>query len=119
MKTKLRGVEFKVSPEEVKKAAKNLSKGWGRKYAVEIEGNYFPPKDVVLELLTFKFEENGEDFTRMDFTTMDAVRILRRLGFKIVSKKDIEAPRKKKLSSLAGVISLGGDSVKDSEGYYE
>ncbi len=118
MRTKLRGVEFKVSPGEVREAVKNLTKGWGRKYAVEIEGNYYPPKDVVLELLSSKFEENGEVFTRMDFTTMDAVRILRRLGFKTVSKKEIK-PSSKKLSSLAGVISLGGDSIRDSEDYYE
>jgi len=47
-----------------------------------------------------------------------AVRMLRRLRFETMSE-DKKLAKKKKLSSLAGVISLGGDSVKDSEGYYE
>lgn len=85
--TTLRGVSFKVGPEEAKKAAENLLEGWGRKYALNIEGRYYPPKEVILELLRLKFKENGETLTRMDFTTMDAVRILRRLGFKIVSRE--------------------------------
>ncbi|MER3445313.1 MAG: hypothetical protein C4291_00090 [Candidatus Dadabacteria bacterium] len=119
MKTRLRGVEFKVNPEEVKKATKDISEGWGRKYAVDIEGRYYPPKEVIFNLLRMKFKNSNETFTRMDFTTMDAVRILRRLGFKTVGEEKKRPPKKKKLSSLAGTLSLGGDSIKDSEPYYE
>lgn len=120
MKTKLRDVEFEVSPEEVKRAVENLLEGWGRKYAVDIKGRYYPPKDVILNLLKIKFKDSNEIyFNRMDFTTMDAVRILRRLGFKTVTIGEKGALKGKKLSSLAGVVSLGGDSIKDSEVYYE
>jgi hypothetical protein len=120
MKTKLRDVDFEVSPEDIKKAVENLSEGWARKYAVDIEGHYYPPKEVILSLLKMKFKNNdGIYFTKMDFTTMDAVRILRRLGFKTVGKEERSLPKRRKLSSLAGVLSLGGDSIKESEAYYE
>lgn len=120
MKTKLREAEFEVHPEEIKKAVESLSEGWARKYAVDIDGRYYPPKEVIFNLLKMKFKNTDRvHFTKMDFTTMDAVRILRRLGFKTVGKEERSLPKKKKLSSLAAVISLGGDSVKDSETYYE
>lgn len=118
MRTKLRDVEFEINPKEIKKAVENLPEGWGRKYAVDIEGHYYPPKEVILKLLKMKFKDsNGIYFTKMDFTTMDAVRILRRLGFNTVSKEERRLRTRKKLSSLAGAVSLGGDSIKDSDSY--
>lgn len=119
MKTTLRGVEFDVTKEEIIRAAAFSRKGRGRTYVVKIEGQYYPPKDVVYKLLETKFEEFEDiHFSRMDFTTMDAARILRRLGFSIVEADRVEWTEKR-LTNLSGVLSLGGDSIKDSESYYE
>ncbi len=53
--------------------------------------------------------------TKVDFTTRDAVRILRRLGFDTIEG----TKREKRLSSFAGILSLGGNSVKESGVWYE
>lgn len=120
MKTKLRKAEFEVHPVEIKKAVESLSEGWAHKYAADVDGRYYQPKEVILNLLKMKFKNSeGVYFTKMDFTTMDAVRILRRLGFKTVGKEERSLPKRKRLSSLAAVISLGGDSVNDSGAYYD
>ncbi|MBF8302329.1 MAG: hypothetical protein HW396_610 [Candidatus Dadabacteria bacterium] len=47
------------------------------------------------------------------------VRILRRSEFKIVDEEKKGPLKRKKLSNLAGIVSLGGDSIKDSEVSYE
>jgi hypothetical protein len=45
-----------------------------RQYYVEINKRRYPPKQVISMVL---------DLGRVEFTTMDAVNILRRLGFEI------------------------------------
>jgi len=119
MKIRLREAEFEVDPEEIKKAVENLSEGWARKYAVDVDGRYYKPKEVIFNLLKMKLKNSDVYFTKMDFTTTDAVRILRRLGFKTVCKEERSLSKKKRLSDLAAVISLGGNCANDSEAYYE
>lgn len=108
----LRGYSFKVSPEDIEKIAKSTPSSRGRKYITIVGGKIFAPKDLITRLI----EEKNIPLTRMDFTTMDAVRILAKLGFKT---EEINKRRRKSLLSYAGVLSLGGDSLKESKVWYE
>ncbi|MFQ5730042.1 MAG: hypothetical protein ACE5GN_06750 [Waddliaceae bacterium] len=118
MKFTLRGIEFDATSDDVLEVAKELEEGRGRNYAVKIEGRFYAPKDVIYELLNSEFEEDEEIFfTRQDFTTQDAIRILRKLGFNTIECSRLRK-REKKLSDLLGLVSLGGDSVKESEEYH-
>lgn len=110
----LRGYKFKVSPEEVILLAKTLPPSKGRKYAALVDGKAFSPKELVAHLI----EAKNIPLTKLDFTTMDAARILRRLGFET---RDLSNDKwqKKSLLSFAGIVSLGGDSLKESEAWYE
>jgi 5-methylcytosine-specific restriction protein B len=45
-----------------------------RQYYVEINGKKFPPKQVISQVLKLG---------KVEFTTMDAANILRRVGFKL------------------------------------
>lgn len=119
MKFVLRSIAFDTSLEEVKKIAKITDEGYGRNYAVDVEGKYYAPKDILYNLMKFKFEEDHEIFfTRQDFTTQDAIRILKKLGLKVLECNMIKK-KAGKFAKLAGLITLGGDSVKDSEDYVD
>jgi len=110
----LRSFQFKVRPEEVERIAIKLPPSKGRKYAALVRGKTFSPKEIVAHLIAAK----NIPLTRMDFTTMDAVRILRRLGFETVNI-GMDKKRKKSLLSFTGIVSLGGDSLRESETWYE
>ncbi len=68
----LNGKRFSLSRFQVLDAVKNQIPRRIDKYKVEIDGVEFPPKQV-LELLT--------GLEPMHFTTMDALRVLKKLGF--------------------------------------
>ena len=110
----LRGYKFKVRPAEVIKLARNLPPSKGRKYATVVDGRAFSPKEIVAHLI----EAKNIPLTKLDFTTMDAARILRRLGFET---RDLASDKrqKKSLLSFAGIVSLGGDSLKEGEAWHE
>ncbi len=111
---RLRNHTFKVSTKEIEKIAKSIPSNKGRKYVTVVGGKIFSPKDLVAHLI----EAKNIPLTKMDFTTMDAVRILTRLGYttKSVGKRNV---RKKTLTAYSGVLSLGGDSLRESEAWYE
>jgi len=110
----LRSFKFEVGPEEVERIASNLPPSKGRKYTTFVGDKTFSPKEIVVHLV----EAKNIPLTRMDFTTMDAVRILRRLGFETVPIRE-DKKQKKSLLSYAGIVSLGGDSLRESETWYE
>ena len=110
----LRSFKFQVDPEEIEKIATRLPPSKGRKYATFVGSRAFSPKELLVQLVTAK----NIPLTRMDFTTMDAVRILRRLGFETHPIGTDRKP-KKSLLSFAGIVSLGGDSLRESEAWYE
>src|SRR4051812_45240251 len=71
----LRGKQYQLSRADVERATVNLQPRPGEKYLVEIGGVRFPPKQLLAESLKIRAST---------FTTIDANRILGRLGFEIV-----------------------------------
>ncbi len=74
----LRGKAYVLSPRDVVAKMHGISPEAIRKYYVIIEGNKYPPKQVLGEVV---------GLGRVEFTTMDATNILRRLGFALGSLK--------------------------------
>jgi hypothetical protein len=72
MRFKVGGEWFDLSREQVIAAMRGASMEPIQKHVVEIEGHVFPPKQVFASV-------TGR--TRQSFTTMEAQRVLSRLGF--------------------------------------
>ena len=66
------GEKYDFSREQVVRRMKGVRSEPIQKHTVDIEGTIFPPKQVFAEL-------SGR--ARTSFTTMEAQRVLRRLGF--------------------------------------
>jgi hypothetical protein len=73
---RLKGKEYELSRADVERTAANLEPRPTEKYAVQIGGRYFPPKQLLAAVLRL---------APSTYTTMDASRILARLGFEIIS----------------------------------
>jgi hypothetical protein len=122
------GEEFNIAPRDIEALVKNIPETWGKKYAVVIQDKHYPPKEVIAELM----KTRDVSITKQDFTTNEAIQILKKLGFKIVEKapellpkKDIQptiateaAPSGKAASvalpSSAPVSTLPQDSIRPS-----
>ena len=74
MRIILKGKAYDISREEVEKKMKGRQPEPIRKYFMIVNGVKYPPKQIIAEVL---------DLGRVEFTTLDAVNILRRLGFEI------------------------------------
>jgi hypothetical protein len=72
MKFTVGGRSLDLSPEEVRAKLRDLSPEPVREHVVEIGEKSFPPKQVLAELTGWE---------RQTFTTMEAQRVLTRLGF--------------------------------------
>lgn len=70
----LKGKAYELNKKEIEKRMEKISPEVIRKYYIVINGKKYPPKQVISEVL---------QLGRVEFTTMDAVNILRRLGFEI------------------------------------
>jgi len=105
----LRGKEINLTRRDVERVAKEKRIMGNRKtaYFALIEGKKVPVKRLLYEVL----KEKGYDFTLQHFTTEDAVRILTKLGIKVMSAKDIG--RKEDLLKHAGKIEIGGNAIED------
>ena len=79
----LRGFELNLSSEEIKEIVKKLSEAKKGTYIVRIEGKHFAPKDVLYEVIKRK----KVNLTKLDFTTQDAIRVLRKLGFDAIEER--------------------------------
>ena len=77
----LRGEELELYPRDVEAVARRCGPEPIRKHYVEVDGKRFPPKQLIEQVLQDKAYKNNE-FNRLDFTTIDARSILKRLGFK-------------------------------------
>ena len=111
---RLRGKEISISPEEacaLVEATEGISsKGKNPKYFVVVGKRKVPVKSALESIVRAK----GIDLTVLDFTTQDAVRILRKLGFHIVRGKC----RREALRHYIGALSMEGNAVKDKEKAY-
>ena len=77
----LRGEELELYPRDVETAAQGCGPEAIRKHYVEVNRKRFPLKQMLEEVLKVKGYK-GNEFSRLDFTTIDARSILKRLGFK-------------------------------------
>jgi hypothetical protein len=109
----LRGKEAYLSKKDIEKVAKKRIPGRGKTYYALIDGKRIPVKNLLYEV----FKEKGYDVTLLDFTTQDALRILRKLDVEIVEERDIGTA--KSLLTLAGALALGGDAVEDEQRLYK
>ncbi|MGH7902161.1 MAG: hypothetical protein ACRENZ_10530 [Thermodesulfobacteriota bacterium] len=109
----LRGKEIHLSKKDLERVAQKGIMGRGRAYFALIGGKRIPVKDLIHEAL----REKGSDVTLLDFTTQDAVRILRKLDVEIIEDRNVGTA--KVLLKFAGVVSMGGDAVEDEGRLYE
>ena len=111
MEVVLRKKGFEVEKKEVEELLRDASieDDPQATYYVVIEGREIPAKKALGKVL----EAKGTGLTLLDFTTQDAVRIFRRLGFEIVRRG------KKDILRFAGAIKAGGNAVEDKRKLYE
>lgn len=74
----LRGKAIDLTISDVYKVAKKVSPEVIVKHFVDVDGKKIPPKQLLHQALLMK----GIEMARIDFTTMDARSIFRRLGLK-------------------------------------
>ena len=77
----LRGEVLELNPRDVETIAQGCGPEAIRKHYVEVNRKRFPLKQMLECLLREKGYKHNE-FSRLDFTTIDARSILRRLGFR-------------------------------------
>jgi hypothetical protein len=80
---RLNGVNHEIDSEKIIRLASRLEPKGIDKYWVKIQGRRLPPKQLVSELLNVPL---------VDFTTMDATRILGAVGFEVHSANDKPEP---------------------------
>jgi len=113
MKFRLREKPFEVMKEEVLRVLKDkVIEENNSRYYVRVDDTLYPIKPALMEVLRSK----GINLTPLDFTTQDAVRIFRKLGFEII----VKGKKKKNLDDLVGVIKEGENfnAVADKERLY-
>ncbi|HEV2351247.1 MAG TPA: hypothetical protein VG028_15525 [Terriglobia bacterium] len=76
---RLNGKDYQIDSEEIRELSARLEPKTIDKYWVRIDGRRLPPKQVVSELLGVPLVE---------FTTMDATRVLSGAGFKVYSESE-------------------------------
>ena len=108
---KLRGRTFELSRQEVERSLKGLKSELNNQasYYVLVGKKELPVKKA-LEIV---LKNKGLDLSLLDFTTQDAVRIFKKLGFDVIRRG------KGNILSLAGAIKGGGNAVEDEERLYE
>ena len=109
----LRGKEAYLSKKDIEKVAKKRIPGRGKTYYALVNGKRIPVKNLLYEV----FKEKGYGVTLLDFTTQDAVRILRKLDVEILEEREIGTA--KSLLKLAGTLAMGGDAVEDEQRLYK
>ena len=80
---RLNGTDYQIDSEKIVRLASRLEPKGIDKYWAKIQGRRFPPKQIVSELLGVPL---------VDFTTMDASRILGAVGFQVQSANDKPEP---------------------------
>ena len=80
---RLNGVNYQIDSEKITRLASRLEPKGIDKYWVKIQGRRLPPKQIVSELLNVPL---------VDFTTMDASRVLSAVGFEVHSANDKPEP---------------------------
>ena len=107
----LRKKDFEIERKEIEKSLEGVRVEGDPQtcYYVVVNGRELPVKKALWKVL----KEKGVDLTLLDFTTQDAVRIFKRLGFDVVKRG------KGSLLEFAGAIKAGGNAVEDKKRLYE
>ena len=92
---RLNGVNYEIDSEKITRLAARLEPKAIDKYWVKIQGRRFSPKQVVSELLKVPL---------VDFTTMDATRILGAVGFEVHSANEKPEPVRTPVGCIAARI---------------
>ena len=111
MEVVLRKKGFKIERKDVEKVLEGVrvESNSQTHYYVVVNGRELPVKKALWKVL----KEKGVGLTLLDFTTQDAVRIFKRLGFDVVKRG------KWNLLRFAGAIKGGGNAVEDKKRLYE
>ena len=88
---RLNGVNYEIDSEKITRLVSRLEPKGIDKYWVRIQGRRFPPKQLVSELL---------DIPLVDFTTMDAGRVLGAVGLEVHSADEKPEPAKPRTEDL-------------------
>jgi hypothetical protein len=88
---RLNGTDYEIDSEKIARLSSRLEPKSIDKYWVKIQGRRLPPKQVVSELLGIPL---------VDFTSMDAARVLTAVGFKVSSESDKAEPIKTESEAL-------------------
>ncbi len=111
MEVVLRNRRFIVERNEVETLLKSahIEEEPQASYFIVVEGRELPVKKALKRVLG----EKGISLTLLEFTSQDAVRIFKRLGFEVVKRG------KGNIMEFAGAIKGGGNAVEDKEKLYE
>ncbi len=109
MEVTLRRVGFELDRREVEDILSKAQESGKASYYVIVKGKEIPVKRALGKVL----KEKGISLTLLDYTTQDAVRIFRRLGFDVVRRGKSDIMR------FAGAIGGSGNSVEDKGKIYE
>lgn len=88
---RLNGKDYQIDSEEIRELGARLEPKAIDKYWVNIDGHRLPPKQIASELLGVPLVE---------FTTMDATRVLGAAGFKVYSEGEKAEPVKTESEAL-------------------
>jgi len=88
------------------------------KYYAIVSGRRFPAKRLLYEVL----KKKGYTFTLQEFTTEDAVRILKSIGIEVrefPKEKDLKPMKNKdELLKFAGILQIGGNAIEEEQKLY-
>lgn len=88
---RVNGVDYDIDSEKILRLAARLEPKGIDKYWVKLQGRRFPPKQIVSELL---------DIPLVDFTSMDAGRVLGAVGIDVHSADEKPEPTKARSEDL-------------------
>jgi hypothetical protein len=74
----LKNKVYEISKDDVIEKMRGVQPEVFRKYYIQINNMQYPPKQIIARVL---------ELGRVEFTTMDAINILKRLGFELEGNK--------------------------------
>jgi len=120
LKVYLKKGMVEISREEIKRIAKlaELVIDYRAKYLVKINGNLFPAKRLLCQILKFK----GVDLNLTNLSTQEALSVFKKLGFEVIERKGkrklVPVKTGKSLLDFAGKVALGGNALEDERKLY-
>ncbi len=89
----LRGLSLDLDRTLIERALRHVEPEQVRTHAVEVNGQLYPVKQALRATLATIPE--ARDLSALDFTSADARRILRRLGFRLFEERPSISPKRR------------------------